>query len=202
MSLPLSVPDAIASRHAIRRYTDAPVPDSDVERLATLAGLAPSAWNVQPCRLVAVRDPEVKDKLQQAAYGQPQVGSAPVVWVVYSDMVAALEALESTVHPGMPPERQAAQNAQVRGIFGKQPEAQREGWGNAQSNIALGFLLLAAESLGYATSPMLGFDPAAVKALFGIPEHATVAALVAMGVPAEEGFPHHRLPLGELLRVI
>ena len=70
------------------------------------------------------------------------------------------------------------------------PENEREAWGNAQANIFLGFLLLAAKSLGYDTSPMLGFDPEAVKALLGLPPHVRVPALVAIGKGAESGFPH------------
>ncbi|MDP2312006.1 MAG: nitroreductase family protein [Pseudomonadota bacterium] len=198
----LTVPDAIEARRSVRKYTAAPVPDADLTRIITLAGRAPSAWNVQPWRFVAVRDPAVRAQLQQAAYGQPQVGAAPVVIVVYSDMLGAMEILPETTHPGMSEDSRAATVAQVRGIFGAQPDAAREGWGNAQSYLSVGFLLLAAQSLGYATSPMLGFDAAAVKTLLGIPAHATVPALVALGVAAEDGFPTHRLPVERTLRVV
>ena len=201
-STPLSVPAAIEQRRSIRAYTEAPVPDADLRRIIELAGKAPSAWNVQPWRFIAVRDAATKARLHKAAYGQPQVANAPVVLVVYSDMKAALESLESTVHPGMPAERGAAAVAQVRGIFGAQPEQAREAWANAQSYLAVGFLLLAAQSLGYATSPMLGFDPAAVKEIFGIPAHATIPALVALGVAADEGFSHHRHSVDTILKTV
>jgi nitroreductase len=60
--------------------------------------------------------------------------------------------------------------------------------GAAQGNIALGFLLLAAEGLGYQTSAMAGFDPEAIKQLLGLPANVRVNALVAVGKGAEEGF--------------
>lgn len=199
---PLTVPEAIEQRRAVRAYTDAPVPDADLRRIVELAGQAPSAFNVQPWRFVAVRDPAVKQQLMAAANNQPQVGAAPVVIVLYSDMQDALATLESTVHPAFPAERGAGMVAHVRRSFDGQSDAAREAWGNAQANIALGVLLIAARSLGYATSPMLGFDPAAVKALLGLPAHVTIPALVAMGVGAAEGLPHHRHPLERVLRVV
>ena len=192
---PLSVPEAIERRRSVRKYTDAPVSDADLRRIVELAGKAPSAWNIQPWRVIAVRDPEVKAKLQKAAYGQAQVVNAPVVLAVYSDMQGALSTLEDTVHPGMPAE-------QASGIFGAQPDVARESWGNGQSYIAFGFLLLAAQSLGYSTSSMLGFDAAAVKAILGIPEHAVVPGLIALGVAAEDGFPHHRHPVDAILKIV
>jgi nitroreductase len=199
---PLSVPEAIERRRSVRKYTDAPVSDADLRRIVELAGKAPSAWNIQPWRVIAVRDPEVKAKLQKAAYGQAQVVNAPVVLAVYSDMQGALSTLEDTVHPGMPAEQAAGLLATVRGIFGAQPDVTRESWGNGQSYIAFGFLLLAAQSLGYSTSSMLGFDPAAVKAILGIPEHAVVPGLIALGVSAEDGFPHHRHPVDAILKIV
>ena len=53
--------------------------------------------------------------------------------------------------------------------------------------------MLLAESLGYATSPMLGFDPERVKGLFGLPAHVRIPALVSIGYAAEAGFRPHRL---------
>jgi nitroreductase len=198
----LTVSAAIEARRSIRTFTDAPVPDADLTAIVTLAGRAPSAWNVQPWRYVAVRDPAIKARLMGAAYGQAQVGAAPVLLVVYSDMVGALEVLPEAAHPGMPQAARDGMVAQVRGIFGGMPPAMAEGWGNAQSYISIGFLLLAAQSHGYATSPMLGFDAAAVKEILGLPANATVPALVAMGVSADDGFPTHRFPVDRILRTV
>jgi nitroreductase len=45
---------------------------------------------------------------------------------------------------------------------------------------------------------MLGFDSTKVKALLALPEHAQIAALVAIGYPDEGGFRPHRLPIETL----
>lgn len=143
----LDVKETMETRRSIRKYVQEPIPQEDPDALLRLTSLAPSAWNVQPWRITVVTDPELKARLQEAAYGQKQVGGAPAVFVLTADM-------EDTL---------------------------------ANPNIALGFFLVAATGLGYATSPMTGFDPARVKEVLGLPEHVKVTALVAVGRAAEEG---------------
>ena len=190
----LTVTEAIETRRSVRQYEPEPIPREDLEEILRLTRLAPSANNIQPWRFVVVESPDLRARLQDAANGQRQVGGAPAVIVLYSDMADALAAIEETVHPGMPAERRAAVAASLRQRFGAMDHAAREDWGAAQSYIALGFLLLAARAAGYDTSPMLGFDAARVRTLLGLPDHARIPALVAIGRAAEEGFPHHRHP--------
>ena len=128
-----------------------------------------------------------------AANNQKQVAEAPVVIAMFSDMEATMANLEAIVHPGLAPEQRAATLGRLRTLFGAMTVEQRAAWGHAQANIALGYLLLLAQSEGLATSPMLGLKADQVKALLGIPEHATITALVALGRAGDDGFPSHRL---------
>lgn len=187
----LTVVEAAETRRSIRSFLSEELPEEDLREIIRVAGLAPSAFNVQPWRFVVVRDTALKAELSAAAYGQRQVSGAPAVLVLYSDMADALATAEETVHPGMADRRDAVA-ANLRRSWADKPDAERESWGAGQSYIALGYLTLAAQSMGYATSAMLGFDAAKVKALLGLPAHVAVPALVAVGRAAEEGFPHHR----------
>lgn len=194
-ALGTAVIEAAASRHSIRRYTDEPITDAQLRTLLEAAGRAPSSNNVQPWRWVAVRDPAVKERLQAAANDQQQVGAAPVLLVLYTDTKDALDHVEETFAETLPAEKAAATRAYLRKTLGAQSDDDRETWGAGQSYIALGYLLLVAESMGLGTSPMLGFDPGQVKSILGLPEYAKIPALVAIGHPAEDGFdsPRHRL---------
>jgi nitroreductase len=165
----LTVRQAADQRRSIRTYADEPVPDADLREILRIASLAPSAWNLQPWRAVVVRDPALKERLAVAANNQPQVTRAPAVIVLYADAHDALRAF------GEPISKTLAQ---------MDPE-KRVTLAHNLTYIALGYLLLAAESLGYVTSPMLGFKPDEVKSVLGLPAHATVAAVVAIGVAGE-----------------
>lgn len=196
-----AVVEAAESRRSIRRYTETPVTDGDLEHLIRTTGLAPSAFNVQPWRWVAVREQDRKNELQAAAYGQPQVGAAPVLLVLYTDTRDALDNIEETFSSTLPADKAAGTKAHLASTLGAKSDLDREAWGAEQSNIALGYLLLIAESMGLGTSPMLGFDAEKVKSILGLPSYARVPALVAVGYPAEEGFESPRHPVARVLSV-
>lgn len=197
----LDVRAAAEKRRSIRAFAPEPLPREDLERILSVVRLAPSAYNLQPWRFVVVESPDVKERLAAAAFGQRQVRSAPAVIVLYTDLEDALASVDDTLHPGMDAARRARDRERVLRHFGAQGVEEREAWAAGQGHIALGYLLLAAEAHGYQTSPMGGFDAAAVKELLGLPEHARVPALVAIGKGTEEGFPAHRHPLERLVRV-
>jgi nitroreductase len=186
------VKETIESRKSIRKFVQQPIPQEDLNEILRLASLAPSAWNVQPWRFHVVTDPQLKEQLQAAAYGQRQVTSAPAVILVTSDMEDVMAHLDETAHPGMTPEQKQQQVQTLENIFGSQSVEERGQWGLTQTNIALGFLLVAAQGMGYATVPMLGFDQGKVRELLGLPEHVKFAAMLPVGRAAEDGFSHHR----------
>lgn len=189
---PLTVTEAIQTRRSIRKFQPEPISQNDLREILRLASLAPTANNVQPTRFAVIQNPELQAKLQEAAYGQTQVTSAPAVIVVYSDMEDVLQNAEETVHPGMGEEQIKTRAERLRQSFEGQDVAQRGQWGLTQANIAFGFLMLAARGLGYDTVPMLGFDPQKVRELLGLPDHVQFAGMLPIGKRAEEGFPHHR----------
>jgi nitroreductase len=153
-------------------------------------------------RFVIVEDPELKAKLAAAAFNQRQVLSAPSVIVLYTDIADTLANVTEIMHPGLPAEQREQSVNTIVGFLKGMGDANAESWGAAQGNIALGFLLLAAEGLGYQTSAMAGFDAEAVKQLLGLPANVRVNALVAVGKGAEEGFPHHRHPVSRLAKFV
>jgi nitroreductase len=197
----LTVTAAAESRHSIREYEPTPIPRAHLTEILRVTSLAPSPWNLQPWRFVIVEDAATKAKLQAAAYGQKQVGGAPAVIVMYSDMTDALSTVEETIHPGMSAQAEKAA-ADIRATFAGFSDTDRAAWGNAESNIALGYLLLAAQSLGYSTSPMLGFMPDKVKEILDLPADARIPALIAIGVGTEPGFPHHRHSVERIARFV
>jgi nitroreductase len=193
--VPSSASDAAERRRSIRKYTPDAIPEQELREILRLAGRAPSAWNLQPWRFVVVREPALKEQLMAVANKQPQVGRAPAVIVLYSDMDDVLSHLDEVAPSTLSAEDAAAWKARLHKHFDAMTTAARTAWGNAQTFTALGWLLLIAESRGYVTSPMLGFNAEGVKQLLGLPASAVVAALVAIGRGDEEGRlgPRHTL---------
>jgi nitroreductase len=175
------------------------MPRERVEELLAAVAQAPSAYNIQPWRFVVVSDPELKDRLAEAAFGQPQVRSAPAVIVVTTDMRDVMVHLDEIANPAVGEIGQQEFVVRVRGAYGNLPADALETLGASQGGIALGYLLLLAASLGLGTSPMLGFDPAKVRGLLGLADHVRIPALVAIGLPTDAGMPRHRHPLDRIV---
>ena len=57
----------IRTRRTVRDYDTAPVPQEVIEACIAAAGTAPSGANQQPWHFVAVRDPETKRQIREAA---------------------------------------------------------------------------------------------------------------------------------------
>jgi nitroreductase len=75
----MNVSDAIAARQSVREYEDRAIEPEKLERLLEATRLAPSASNRQEWRFVVVQDPELRQRLIEAARDQAFVGQAPVV---------------------------------------------------------------------------------------------------------------------------
>ena len=198
-----AIAEVLKNRRSCRDFAPQAVEAAEVAEILELVATAPSAWNLQPWRFVLITDPETKEALQGAAFGQKQVTGAPVVVALYTDMVDALDRVDDVLHPSLPDEAKEGTKQRILGSFGRMTTAERDQWGKAQGNIALGYLLLLLELHGYASSPMLGFDPPAVRKILGLPDHAELPALIAIGKagPVHPG-PQHRFPVDQLLRYV
>ncbi|MCM1339087.1 MAG: nitroreductase family protein [Muribaculaceae bacterium] len=80
------VMNAIVSRKSVRKYQDKAVEDSVVEKILEAGRLAPSWVNVQPWKFIVVKSQAAKDLLSDAAGGQKQVKTAPVVICAVADL--------------------------------------------------------------------------------------------------------------------
>jgi nitroreductase len=192
--------DAAERRRSIRTYAPEPIGDEELRELLRLAGRAPSMHNLQPWRVVVVRDPALRTALMAAANNQKQVAAAPVALVLYSDVDDVVAHLHELVPDGRTADEAAAWVARRQDYLDAMTPEARTAWGTAQANIWLGYLLLLAESLGFATSPMLGFKAQAVKQLLELPASAVVTAIIALGRGAEEGRPSSRHAVDRVAR--
>ncbi len=199
-----TVKEAIESRRSVRQFEQVPMPEADLLEILRLTSLAQSAFNMQPWRFVVVTNKDVKAKLELAANGQKQVGSAPVVIAVVADGAEFHQPLELLARPEVlaDVEKFDKYKAMVDRAYSSKPLEANTEFAARMSYIAIGYLTLAARGLGYDTSVMLGFKPNEVKALLEIPEHAQITALIALGRGTEEGLAHHRLPLEVLTRFV
>lgn len=198
----LTVPEAIIQRRSIRKYKDEPISDDLLRLMIELAGRSPSSNNVQPWRLIVVRNKDMLQKLQVAGMNQKQVGGSVATFVVYSDMQDALSHADEFVHPDIQGEERERRRNRILDSFKGMSIDEQEIWGVGQTYIFLGYLQLVVQALGYSSSSMLGFYPDQVKKLFNLPDQIRIAALMAIGKADEEGYATHRHAVDRIARFI
>ncbi len=184
---------AIKERRATPSFEDVPIHTADLEKIIRAGLEAPSGYNLQPWRFVVVRDREQRKKLRAAAFGQPKVEEASAVIVACGDpqgwkngdLEESLRLAKEHGYGGDEQHNQA--RAAVTGFLGSAPgkiaglEPSFAVWANRHVMIALTTMMWAAETLGYDTAPMEGFEEDKVKALLEIPERVRVVALLGIG---------------------
>ena len=140
--------------------------------------LSPSSFNLQHWRFVAVRDPQQKAKLQEAAMGQAQVGAASATIVVLGKLGAHEDA--ATIYADAPEKVRASMVPMIHGLYTDKHQLQRDEAIRSASLAAM-TLMLTAYDMGFATGPMIGFDPAAVAEVLGIPDDHIPVMLMVLG---------------------
>jgi nitroreductase len=181
--------ELIRRRVTVERFdTKRQLDEQQVRELVADATLAPSSFNIQHWRFVAVRRSADKRRLQQAAYGQAQVGDAAVTFIILGDVRGAdrLPAiLERAVEHGALPPGKAAAWIRMAGEIYSDPQLARDEALRSGSLAAM-TLMLAAEARGLACGALSGFDVAEVKRLFAIDERYVPVMLLAVGFPASD----------------
>lgn len=177
--------------------------EGDISTLIELATHAPSAFNLQNWRFVAVHSDEAKQRLLPLAYGQQKVADAAVTFIVCGTLAphtTLSAALKPTLDAGIISQAifdgwvGAAQNMYRDNPTLQRDEAIRSG------ALAAMTLMLAAQGRGLVSGPMIGFDPVGVAKAFGLTDHDVPVMLVTVGRPGLGNWPQKpRKPVTEVL---
>lgn len=194
--------EIVMQRYATKRFDGRTVHEETIRELLELVRFAPSAINLQPWRIRVVTDPAEKERLQPAAYDQPQVTTCShlLVFCADPDYDGLIRKLEGLLRKnGVPDEMRETVIGMSRQFTAPMTPEQRLSWSAAQTYLALGNALNGAKALGLDSCPMGGFDPAAVSTILGIPAPLVPVMLCPVGYAADERGPKLRHPLEELL---
>jgi nitroreductase len=189
----MTVADIIRARTSSSSY-DATRTLSQLEigALIDLATQAPSAFNMQNWKFIAVHSPEAKAKLLPLAYGQPKIVEAAVTFIVVGTLDEHL-----TMPAALAPTRDAGIIDQamydgwidaVNNMYGTNPVMQRDEAIRSASLAAM-TLMLAAQEKGLVSCPMIGFDPASVSAAFDLAATDVPVMLVTVGYTGPSNWP-------------
>jgi nitroreductase len=175
---------AIHERRATPSFDGAPIPDEDLKKILDAGLHAPSGYNMQPWRFVVVRNPEQKKRLRAASFNQAKVEEASAVIVACGDAdgwrSGDLEEMLRLGRIGGMSESYAEQAKEsIPNYLSNHPNMAM--WLNRHVMIAFTHMMLTAETLGYDTAPMEGFEEEKVRDVLKLPLSYRVVALLGIG---------------------
>jgi nitroreductase len=191
--------EAIESRRSVKHFDPSHrMTEEEIDRLITLAKLAPTSFNMQNYRFVIVSDPELRSQIRAVAWDQAQITDASLLVILCADL---------TAHANDPQRYWAHAPQEVQDILVPALTPFYEGKPTLIRDEAMrstGFagmtLMLAARGMGYDSCPMVGFDAEAVAKLIQLPEDHALSFILAIGKQTKPVWPRgERLPNSEVV---
>ncbi|SDF59457.1 putative NAD(P)H nitroreductase [Fontibacillus panacisegetis] len=176
----------IKSRRSANKFmTGVEITDQDLDQIFQLVKFAPSAFNLQHAHYMVIRDPELKQKVYEAANKQYKILTSSAVIVVLGRMDAYKDVdkiNEGLLNLGVINKQEFDREVEsvvsfyeTGGDVFKRDEAIRN------ASLSAMQLMLIAKDQGWDTCPMIGFDPEALREALSIPESTIPAMLISIG---------------------
>ncbi|UWR27516.1 NAD(P)H-dependent oxidoreductase [Sulfitobacter sp. S223] len=162
-------------RYATKKMDPAqPVPQDKVDAIIEAIRMAPTSSGTQPFELIVVTNPEVRSEIRKAAGDQAQItdGSHLLVFAAWDDYTEARidNVVDLNVEArGDLPMLHAYYDNLKKSYVPRDPEV-NYAHAARQAYIALGIAMVAAAEQEVDSTPMEGFDPAAVDKILGLKE--------------------------------
>jgi nitroreductase / dihydropteridine reductase len=186
--------DKLHWRYATKKYNPGKKVDAEkLDRILEAVRLAPTSSGLQPFEVFVVENPELRAKIRDAAWGQSPITEAShlLVFAAWDDITAEridmmfdlTNEQRGTVNEGW-----EAYRAKLKGIVAARGQQGNYESAARQTYIALGVALVAAATEGVDSTPMEGFDPAAVDAILSLKErNLRSVVILSLGHREPEG---------------
>lgn len=162
--------DLIETRRSIRSYKPQEIEEEKLNYVLQAFRKAPSAKNLQPWKLVVVKNKKIINDLAIACNNQTFLEEAPILIVA------------------------CAKEDEAYGTMGGYMNSYP-----IDISLALEHLILAATEQGLGTCWIGAFKEQLVKDILKVPENVKVVALTPLGYPAREASIRSRKPLTEIV---
>jgi len=166
--------DLARRRHSVRAYRPDPVPDELLATVLEAGGVAPTAGNRQPVRILVVQTAGREAELRRI-YDRDWFVQAPLVLCV---CVVRGEAWARAMYDG-------------------------RSHADVDAAIVMDHMILAATDVGLGTCWIAAFDPTAAREVLAVPPDGEPVLFTPLGYPAEgeSGSPRHlQRRIAELVR--
>jgi nitroreductase/dihydropteridine reductase len=181
----LSVIEKLKWRSAIKSFDPSKkVSTEKLDQLLDAIQLAPSSAGLQHYKVLIVENPEIREKLREAAHGQAQLTQSSHVIIFAAEtnidsayVIKYINLIAKTREIGRE-HLEAFEQMLLNSVNGL-TEDQKITWASKQAYIALGVMLTAAAELDIDACPMEGFLAGKFDEILGLKELGLTTAVIA-----------------------
>ncbi|WP_300675121.1 NAD(P)H-dependent oxidoreductase [Soonwooa sp.] len=181
-------------RSAVKKYdSQRKLSAENLEILKEAIRLSPTSFGLQLFKVLVIEDPETKQKLQNAAYGQEQIGESSQLFV-FANYTKVTDAQIDEYFNQMIKMR----NLKIEDVASYKEDVSRfvKGlgdhlgtWTAKQTYLALGILLITAAELQIDASPMEGFNAEEFNRILDLEKHnLNTSVIAAVGYRSDNDF--------------
>jgi nitroreductase len=175
-------------RRAVKHFGEG---DVDTTKVIRAMVNAPSSFGVQPYKILAVTNKEMREQLRAVCYNQSQITECHTLFVLCARKNVKERAEQYIKETGAESLREM-----LMGFVGYMPDPVE--WAKRQAYIALGFGLAACAEQKIASCPMEGFNTQEVSRILTLEDTLVPCVLLAVGTSTEkEGTVYPRFRFSE-----
>ena len=185
--------DALEWRYAVKKFDDkASLTEQQILEVKNAFNLSASSYGLQPYKMIVVQNPDLKEKLVPASYGQQQISqsAALLVFAVRTDF--GMDYIDQyfedmSVKRQIPLENLEGYKNFMKVSFANKSEDEILSWATNQVYLTMGHMLVSLAALKIDACPMEGLDPNAYDKILDL-EAKQLKTIVAMpiGVRAKD----------------
>ena len=173
-------------RYATKKFdTEKKISDEQLQKIQDAIKMAPSSFGLQPVHVLVITNPELREQLKAASWGQGQVVDASHLFVfcARTDLLARTNTFFDAISGGSAEARAGLKGYEemvTNTVSALSPERAQQ-WTARQAYIALGFAMAACAELEIDSCPMEGFDPAQYHSILNLPEDMQAVLVLPVG---------------------
>lgn len=175
-------------RYATKAYDHSKkISEKDVDELLEAMRLSPSSFGLQPWKFLLIENKELREKIKEKAWNQPQVTDASHLIVICAKTDVSEEYIKEFIQDtanirGIPIESLKGYEEMMIGFRKGKTKEEIAEWSKRQAYIPLGILLQSASMKKIDATPMEGFSPQGVDEVLNLKEKGfTSVVLCALG---------------------
>jgi nitroreductase len=195
----MSADDSIPVRRVVKHFDpDHKIAKKTREKLLSTALYSLSSFKIRNWHFVVIEDSEQRKQIRKASWDQKQITDASMLIILCTDLKAWEQESLHCWHPARESFHEFI-TPDLQSHYSNLDQMQRDEVMRS-CGIAAEAIMLTAQSLGYDSCPVDGFDFDTVAELINLPENHAVCMFVAIGKSIGEALPlEDNLPMEEVV---